>query len=72
MTGIAEFPSILKRFSVGYRRHRLTMAYVSVSRRRTGRGPGFSSLIGAYEQMDRDGVISWDDEGFEWQWPGDA
>lgn len=68
---LADLRCALEELRIRYRRHRLLMAYSKVARRRHGLGPGFSSLIWAYGELDREGLADVTEDGLEWHWPDD-
>lgn len=52
------------------RRRRLLYAYADVGRARCGFGPGFLSLLYAYERLSREGLATLTEDGaLIWHWP---
>lgn len=55
------------------RRRRLLYAYADIAKIRYGLGPGFSPLLHAYSELEREGLASTNEDGeFVWHWPEDG
>jgi hypothetical protein len=59
----------LRQLRTRWRRRRLLRAYARVFEVRTGKRVGFTPLMAAYEQAERDGVLELDGEDVVWHWP---
>ena len=58
-----------------YRRRRLLRAYSAVFKARTGKRVGFTPVMAAYSEAEKDGLLTLDDGKVDWHWPdntGDA
>jgi len=62
----------LRRRYVAYRRWRLLAAYARVFEIRHQKPVGFSPLVYALQEAERDGVLEHTDDGIKWRWPDDA
>jgi len=61
----------LRRRHVAYRRWRLLAAYARVFKIRHGKSVGFSPMMYALQEAERDGLLEHTAEGVEWRWPAD-
>lgn len=74
---IARVRAAYERFRIRRRRHKLVMAYAKVARARHDLGPGFSPLLYAYGELEKEGlatIVKTGEESAElvWHWPEDA
>ena len=69
MTLLASVRDRIRRLAVRYRRHKLLSAYARVARVRHDLGPGFTPVLYAYGQLERDGLATLRDGELVWHWP---
>lgn len=62
----------LQELRTWWRRRRLLRAYSRVFTARTGKRVGFTPLMYAYEQAERDGLLELDGEDVVWHWPDEG
>lgn len=65
-------PELFHRLRTRWRRWRLLSAYADVFKAKTGKSVGFTPLLSAYEQAERDGVLELEDGDVVWHWPAET
>ena len=64
-----DLESPIGRFRVWRRRRKVKKGYQKIAHAELNKSHGFTPLMRAWELMERDGYIEFDDEEVEWVWP---